>query len=178
MEPTTNIDALVARFAALPGARVGFGPRHPTNPDPALADKVARLFDEIPALTRDRDYVNFMWRYAGISRRNGDDTDFFDIFGFSSAAVNFDEFEEPLIEDDGSFMFAEAVVHEGFPQRLDTYTVGFAFNVDPDREWAVYRATQQTYGPEERFSRYLNSFLDFLADAVERGGRYPRIETG
>ena len=63
-----DTDQLMARFATLPGARVGSGPRHPAHPDPSLTERVARFLEEIPALARDQGYVDFMWRYAGASR--------------------------------------------------------------------------------------------------------------
>jgi hypothetical protein len=171
-----DIDQLMARFAVLPGARVGSGPRHPTHPDPALEERVAQFFDELPALSRDPGYVDFMWRYAGASRSDAARRDFFEIYGFSDAAPTFDEFEEPMVDDDGSFMFAEAVVHERRSGRLDTYSVGFAFNVDQTREWAVYSAVQEK-SVERPFTKRLRSFTEFLAEAVEMGTHYPRLPT-
>lgn len=168
-----DIDSFMIRFAALPDARVGAGPRHPTNPDPALEERVARLFAEVPALTRDQGFVDFMWRYAGASRGNPNGSDVFEIFGFSAAASTYDEFEEPLIGDDGSFMFAEAI-HEKPGEPLDVYTVGFAFNVDPGRQWAVYRAVQEKGAVNRPFTRHLGSFAEFLAEAVAAGGRHPQ----
>jgi hypothetical protein len=105
---------------------------------------------------------------------NADRTEVFEIFGFSDAAPSFDEFEEALVDDDGSFMFAEAIREKpGDP--LDMYTVGFAFNVNLEREWAVYRATQAMYGEEQPFTRDVGSFIEFLAEAVENGASYPRL---
>jgi hypothetical protein len=173
MEPGMDIDQLMARFAALPGARVGAGPRHPTQPDPVLTERVTQFFDEIPALARDQGYVDFMWRYAGASRSDAARRDFFEIFGFSDAAPSFDEFEEPMVDPDGSFMFAEAVVHER-SGHLDTYSVGFAFNIDPGREWAVYSAVQER-SVERPFAKRLSTFTEFLAEAIENGARYPRV---
>jgi hypothetical protein len=168
-----DIDRLVARFAALPGAEVGHGPRHPTHPDPALEDRVAKLFAEVPALTRDQGFVDFMWRYAGASYSDPTRTWVFEIFGFSDVASSYDEFEEALVEDDGSFMFAQAM-EENPDDFLDLYTVAFAFNVDPEREWAVYRADRQRDREDKPFVRYLGSFAELLAEVIAKGGRYPR----
>lgn len=175
MEPRTDIDALMAHFAALPGARVGAGPRHPKDPDPALQARVAQLFDEVPSLTRDQGYVDFMWRYAGASRSDAAQVHVFEIFGFSPVATTLDEFEEALVDDKGYFYLAEATHHERQTERLDSYTVGFLFNVDPQREWAVYRNTQGMFAEEQPVTPYRASFVEFLAEVVANGGRFPRL---
>ncbi len=70
-------------------------------------------------------------------------------------------------------MFAQAM-EENPDDFLDLYTVAFAFNVDPEREWAVYRADRQRDREDKPFVRYLGSFAELLAEVIAKGGRYPR----
>ena len=78
-----NIDELVAAFAALPGATVGRGPRHPLTPEPALADRLSEYFGvEYPGPDRDLGYVEFMWKYAGLSRIDDNQDQVFEVLGF------------------------------------------------------------------------------------------------
>jgi hypothetical protein len=170
-----TIDDIVARFAALPGALVGSGPRHPSEPDPSIEGRVAGFFTGYPALRRDQGYVDFIWRYAGASRTNPEGTDLFDVFGFSNVTADIlDDFDESPVDEDGYLYFAQAVRHEG----RNTYTYGFAFNVDPDREWAVYRVAAMTDAARQPYLPYTDSFTSFLAEAVANGGRYPRPSIG
>jgi hypothetical protein len=166
-----DIDSLVARFASLPGARVGAGPRHPTRPDPSLEPKIAGFLAANPALERDEDYVKFLWKYAGLSWASEDQTHAFYVFGFSSVTADIvDGLDGPLIDADGFLAFADAVEHTD----TETYAYSFAFNVRPDHEWAVYRLASTTRTLDRPYVRYTDSFRSFLAEAVANDAAYER----
>ena len=168
-----DIDELVARFAALPGAAVGAGPRHPVDPDPTLAPRITGFLDAYPQLNRDAGYVEFLWKYAGLARRGDDDRQLFDVFGFSPVTADIvADFDADVVDEEGFLYFAEAIRHGGTPDRPATLAHGFAFNLAPDREWAVYRVVSVDEDRVEPYAPYLDSFTSFLAEVAANGGVY------
>ncbi|MEU7764327.1 hypothetical protein AB0B25_04295 [Nocardia sp. NPDC049190] len=183
------IDSLVAAFSALPGTRVGAGPRHPVTPNLTLAPRVMAFFDSYPGLSRDSGYVEFLWKYAGLQRTDEKDNELFYIYGFGPDIVDFDpdvvdvrDLYGPDVDDKGFFHFADAVVHADTAHSLGTYQHGFGFSLSSDREPGVYVFQSTSTAPAEKslvtyaeqWIRQADDFTTFLTDAVERGGVWPR----
>jgi len=45
-----NIHNIVAHFGSLRGAKVGFGPKHPQQPDVAISEEVTTFISKFPFL--------------------------------------------------------------------------------------------------------------------------------
>lgn len=168
-----SIDELVARFAAWPGAEAGTGPRHPSHPDPAAGPRIAAFLEEHPQLHRDAGYVEFLWAYAGLGRRGDGDRQLFDVFGFSPVTADILlDFGTDVVDEEGFLYFAEAIRHGDAPGHASTLAHGFAFNLTPGRDWAVYRAVSVDEDLVEPYTPYLDSFTSFLAEIAGNGGVY------
>jgi hypothetical protein len=59
-----NVDELAARFAALPGAKIGASPA-PTAESEERSAGVSRLVATYPFLEQDPGYLDFLLRYGG-----------------------------------------------------------------------------------------------------------------
>jgi len=172
-----TIDELVAAFAALPGARVGAGPHHPLTPDPALAPRLTAFFEAFPGLSGDAGYTEFLWKYAGLSRSDEKQDELFDVFGFGADVVDFEgDLYGPGVDEQGFFIFAEAVVHADSADGPDTREHDFAFSLSGDREPGVYVFRSTLTGRAAEWEKYADDFTAFLAAAVEHGGVWPRPE--
>jgi len=170
-----GIDNLIARFERLPGARVGFGPEHPKSPDRSLWPKVNAFFEAYPGLRRDHGYVEFMLKYAGASLADPQRTQLLDIFGFSGVTADIlTDLDAPVVDEDGYLMFADATIHSGPDESRDICTYSFAFNLQPDREWNVHVWISTLRTRDASYVPHTDSFESFLAEAVNRGGRFDR----
>lgn len=176
-----SIDELVAVFEDLPGAVVGRGPRHPTEPEPSVADDLTWFFDEqYPGLQADSGYVEFMWKYAGLSRLDEGHHHLFYLYGFGPATADIiDDLDEDLAGKDGMFRFATCVVDGDIPERpLDAYSVDFGFDLTGSRRPGVYWYEASTQVPRAGWVWHTNDFTSFLAEAVANGGVWPRPQLG
>ncbi|MCP2321736.1 hypothetical protein HDA40_000243 [Hamadaea flava] len=170
-----TIDELVAAFAALPGARVGAGPRHPVRPDATLTPRLTAFFALYPPLANDAGYAELLWKYGGLARSDESEDQLFDVFGFGADVVDLDQdLYGPGVDEQGFFIVAEAVVHADTADGPDTYEYDFALSVAGDREPGVYVFTSTLTARAPEWTRYADDFTAFLADAVERGTVWPR----
>jgi hypothetical protein len=177
MTDVVGIDKLVAAFGGLPGAAVGHGPRHPTSPNPAVADDLTWFFDEqYPGLKADPGYVEFMWRYAGLSRKDEDYHHLFYLYGFGPATADIlHDLDEDLADEEGMFTIAECTVDGDIPERpLDSYSMDFGFDLTGSRRPGVYRLESTMQVPRTAWVWHTTDFTTFLSEAVARGGVWPR----
>jgi hypothetical protein len=174
-----DIDELVAAFDALPGTQVGAGPRHPVTPDPALTPRLTAFFAEFPGLARDPGYVDFMWKYGGMSRSDPEQNRLFYVHGFGAATADFDEdLDGPVVDEQGFFVFAESVVHADTAERHDTYEYSFAFNLARDRPAGIYRFAATMSAQDRGFLRHADDFRSFLEETAANGGVWERPALG
>ena len=170
-----TIDELVAAFAALPGAVVGKGPHHPATPDPALAPELTELFETYPGLSSDAGYVELLWKYGGLSRRDDDDNELFHVFGFGPDVVDFyRDLDGPGVDELAFFIFAQAVVHAGSAGSPEVQERAFGFDLSGNLKPGVYVFESTLNAEAQTWIRYADDFTAFLADAVKRGGVWPR----
>jgi hypothetical protein len=156
------LDDLVAKSVRIPGAVVGRGPKHPTEPNSSIEERVQSLFAAFPALRRDACYVEFMEKYAGaliITEGRG----VIDLVGLSGVSTDYVEKDVP-IEADGLIIFAMCA--------YDTYEYDFAFEVSGERRPGVYRYV--TSGPASAPSPtwHAENFCDWLEELVDKEGMY------
>ncbi|MFQ6392351.1 hypothetical protein ACLMAJ_02735 [Nocardia sp. KC 131] len=160
---------------------MGAGPRHPVTPNPALEPRLMAFFDAYPGLSADVGYAEFLWKHAGLSRSDEKQDELFYIFGFRPDIVDFDpdvvDFRDlygPDVDDQGFFMFAQAVVHADTTYNHDTYEHDFALSLSGDREPGVYVFRSTLTARAEKWTRHADDFTAFFTDAVERCGVWPR----
>jgi hypothetical protein len=178
---TMGIDELAAAFGDLPGALVSRGPRHPTRPQPSVADDLTWFFDkQYPALQSDPGYVEFMWKYAGLSRSDEGHHHLFYLYGFGPATADIiHDLDENLADEEEMFTFALCTVDGDIPERpLDSYTVDFGFDLTGRRRLGVYRLESTTQVPRTAWVWHANDFTSFLAEAVANGGVWSRPQFG
>jgi hypothetical protein len=177
MTDVVGIDELVTAFGDLPGAAVGRGPWHPTKPQPSVADDLTWFFDEqYPGLQSDSGYVEFMWKYAGLSRSDEGRHHLFYLYGFGPATADIiHDLDEDLADEDRMFTFAACTVDGDIPERpLDSYSVDFGFDLTGRRRPGVYRYESTMQVPRTAWVWHTSDFTSFLAEAVATGGVWPR----
>ncbi len=155
-----RLRTLMEQFAALDGAAVSCGPRHPTDPDQSIAGDVRDFLRRHSFLKADPGYVKFLQVYGGacILRPDGNGLD---ISGFHEGMGLMLEDDGPPVYNDGWFTFSVAAdIVEGRPVYGQ-----FDFRVEP---WAVY------FRPAEGHLRepaLCGTFEEWLAEVVSVSGR-------
>jgi hypothetical protein len=172
-----DIDELAERFTAIAGARLGRGPRHPRQPDSALAEHINRFLDEYPFLRTDPGYVEFLEKYAGAYAENEDVSTIVDILGFSEVSTEMIEMEGPIINKEGYLIFAQCIYHIRDNGRLrDTQEHDFAFDATGDRKPGVYRLFSAFSQLGNEFEWQYPGFTEWFADLVSHDGALePRV---
>jgi hypothetical protein len=150
------------QLAALDGATVGRGPKHPTAPDPAISKHLTDFIRRHPFLRANRSYLAFLECYGGASliRRGGADS--LDISGFHGFGLDLED-DAPPAYHRGWFTFS--VFAEGDDRRTGCSAMsgGFDFKVE---SWAVYLLKAD--GPRRRL--FAPSFLAWLEELVRHRG--------
>ncbi|HWH00256.1 MAG TPA: hypothetical protein VNV66_13245 [Pilimelia sp.] len=176
-----EIDELMARFAALPGARVGRGPDHPRMPEPAVGEAVDGFLRRFPEVARDHGYVAFLRRYAGAAIDNEERHEIVDILGFSNVSSDLIEMDGPVVDEHGFLIFAQVVRHliEGGALR-DTQEYDYAFDTTGARAPGVYWLYSSSRQPETfdeharaGFAPAGEAFTGWLSRIVGSGGFSP-----
>lgn len=174
-----EIDSLMADLARIPGARIGRGPRHPSQPDATAGEKLREFLAEYPAVRTDPGYVEFLECYGGAYLENEDVSQIVDILGFTDASTQMYEMDGPIVDEDGFLLFAQCVYHIEVDGRLvDTQEYDFAFDVTGGRESGVYGLFSARAVRDNRFEWHSDDFLSWLAQLVRTGGRFPTPGTG
>lgn len=167
----SGVDRAISMFAALPGSSVGRGPRHPTEPSPDQAQRIARFLATYPTLRGDAGYIEFLEKYAGASIENEDFSQIVDILGFTDASTDIEDMDGPIVDNDGFLMIAEAVYHLRKGNRtFDTLQHAFAFDVTGERSGGLYRSLVSGQRPEPDFKRAYESFAAWLDEVVSLQG--------
>ena len=156
-----ELHTLMERFAALDGAKVGRGPKHPTAPDPAFAGQLEDFLRRHPFVRRNRSYLGFLECYGGASivRRGG--ADFLDVSGFQGFGLDLED-DAPPAYSRGWFTFS--VFAEGDAPTAGSAVSGqFDFKVE---SWAVYLLK----AGGSRRELVCPDFLTWLEELVRHGG--------
>jgi hypothetical protein len=159
-----RLHTLMQRFAALEGARVGYGPKHPTDPDPTIAEQLEAFVGRHPFLRDNRAYLAFLECYGGASVIRRDETDFIDISGFHGFGLDLEDDAPPAYQR-GWFTFS--VFSEGYDAGTGKRGTDGQFDFKVE-SWAVYL---RLCG--ERVSRrkwFASDFLTWLESMVRHGG--------
>lgn len=164
-EPT--LAELMHALSTLGDLTTARGPRHPTEPETRLALEIERFLEEYPFLRRDRDYSDFLERYAGaflsiaetalsldlIGSPYRATLSHFELFGFSRVVschiVEGDEDDLAIIDADGFLQFA---MLSSELCKMDADAPGpqtvfadkpIAFDATGRRPWGIYAKTAE-----------------------------------
>lgn len=176
-----DIHTLMRRFSALPNARIGYGPRHPTQPNAALKKEIAIFLDQYSFLRQDQGYIDFLECYSGASSYLNSVTRHIviDIFGFIrdlSTHLTQDTDLGPIVDDEGYFDFAGGMVAIKEPTGSPRVAIllGAAFDATGDRKWGIYRSKSET--PDHTgIYWYCETFLEWLNLVIETEGELPDV---
>jgi hypothetical protein len=167
-----EIDDLMAVFAgAGPPALVCCGPEHPTQPEPALAERVRLWLATHPFLHQDEGYVRFLKRYCGAVVGDKAGRLWATVHGFHPEVGYLDEYDfcrydatVPAIDQRGLYPFAVmAKDRPGDGKLLDRQVlVEFSFDGTGARPWGVYRTAFFRSEPETGPQMLCASFCDWL----------------
>jgi hypothetical protein len=158
---TMTLHSLMTQFSALPYSDVGCGPKHPSNPRTEFKELLLEYLGYYPHLSRYSEYTEFLESYAGASIGSDRDKEFM-VF----LILGIERFDDPcaqLLRPDGYHIFG---VFRATQDSQDVEYV-FAFNTNVKDDFAVYRMVTLE-GP---FELYEDSFLHWLSEVVQRGGR-------
>lgn len=163
----SRIDEAVSHFAALPGASVGHGPHHPTEPDVDVGLRVDEFLKAHPTLRRDPGYVEFLDKYAGAGIENDDVSQIVDVLGFTDVSTDMEEMDGPVVDDEGFLMVAEAVYHLRDDGRTtSTLQHAFAYDVTGERPPGIYRSLVTSDQLEPNFAWAFDNFEAWLEEIV------------
>lgn len=166
-----DIDDAMATFERIPGAVVGFGPKHPTRPNQEIAHRVAAFLDDYPALRGYPCYVEFLEKYAGARIDQQENSVLVYLFGL--ADVSFDLVaDEGDVVTDGFLQFAQGVYREDVHDVMTIYQYDFAFDVSGARDRGVYRSALRASGDVHGYTWYTADFSSWLDELVAKGGVY------
>ena len=154
----TEIDDLMGVFAgAGPPALVCCGPEHPTQPEPAVAERVRLWLATHPFLHRDEGYVGFLKRYCGAVVGDKAGRLWATVHGFYPAVGYLDEYDfcrydpmVPALDGRGLYPFATMRYERPGPGRPSNrqVLVSFSFDGTGTRQWGVYRTALVRREPE------------------------------
>jgi hypothetical protein len=170
-----NLHELIEGFVNLGYASVGFGPRHPDMPVHKLQSEIEAFFTRYPSLQSDQGYVDFLLTYSAASIDWPDERLVMEIYGFSDFTTSLPHPDEPLIDENGFFRFAEIQIGP----ILEDNTVGieFAWDITGERRDGIYRRilTMADYDRDAwkyiTYTWYCGDFLEWLEDVVNKQGK-------
>lgn len=167
-----HLDSLIQKFFDMGHATIGNGPKHPDSPNAALQSEITEFFSTYPVLAKDQGYVDFQEKYAGAVVDWPYDELTIVIHGFYDFTEHVLYPDEPLIDDDGYFYFAEVITKTsaGSKDRQDIIGMGFAWDITGMRKPGIYRTVGQS-GSDTPNMWYCETFLEWLSDVVEKRGK-------
>ncbi len=167
MTSERDLDELLARLGRVGELQLGRGPKHPSEPEPALATDVVQLLAQYPFLRRDPGYVAFLERYAGAVLWRDPNLLSLELFGFHPELSTHIVTGPGEIIEHGFFTFCDMVVPRT-PEApfADPIGLGFGFDATQERRWGVYRL----WGGGEA-DWYCDTFLEWLEKFIALDGR-------
>ncbi|MEV4143728.1 hypothetical protein AB0J40_08670 [Amycolatopsis sp. NPDC049691] len=166
------IDALMARFEQIPGARVGRGIEHPASPDASEAGRLTEFLSSYRFLRADSSYEEFLMKYGGAYIENEEATQIIDILGFSDVSTDIIEMDGSIVSGDGYLVFAQCIYHIVSERGLeDTQEHDFAFDATGERKPGVYGLYGDSHQEHNEFEWRYDNFADWLADLVAQDAK-------
>jgi hypothetical protein len=160
-----DIDNLMARFAALPGAELGAGPE-----DEEASARMEGFLATVPGLVADDDYMHFLRTWSGAYVQDEQADHIIDLFGFSGVSSDMSEMLEPVQPGQERVVVAQCIYHhtdrQGQP-RVAEYS--FALATDP-ADLTVYAHLVTAERLSSPWRRWAAGFGAWLAGLVDRGG--------
>jgi hypothetical protein len=167
-----EIDDLMAAFSDVGPPTVVFqGPEHPTQPEPALAERVRQWLATHPFLHRDEGYVEFLRRYCGAYLADKTGQFRATVYGFHPQVGYLDEYDfccydarVPGIDQRGLYPFAVmGYDRPGQGKLLDRQVrVDFCFDGTGARSWGVYREVKVGRQAQGDMEWHCGSFCEWL----------------
>jgi hypothetical protein len=162
-----DIHSLMRRLGEIQGAQVGHGPKHPVEPDFAIADEIAEFFKKYPALQHDQGYVNFLECYAGASISCEPEL-MVDIYGFVPGGSHIVKEDGYRLDESGYFAFCTIFLD-------NIKEIGFSFDATFDatieRKRGVYKWTLDE-NLQASLTWYCTTFLEWLDTLITSQGRF------
>ena len=163
------------RFAQLPNARVGQGPKLWPYPNPALQKEIDDFLNQYPFLRQDQGYVDFMEYYAGASIYPSDDDEavnddelVIDLFGFNDGiALHIVKDEGQIVGKDGFLCFCST---ETWDEKVDPDFIietEFLFDATQKRKPGIY--LRSSVRPEAEW--FCETFLEWLELLIDKKGK-------
>lgn len=168
------IDDLVVTLGHLPGAYVGHGPHHPTEPRPELESEISRFLDQYPALRQDDGYLHFLQTYAGVMVTDPQEEIGIDIMGFDPGVANLVDLEGPVVDSNGFLVIAMCSYGIMIEGHLSTWEYDFAFDATGTRQGGIYRLVAGDGIILQPFEWHKPNFEEWLVELNARRGRYQR----
>ncbi len=171
-----DLSELIKRFIALGYADVGYGPKHPRLSKPALQTEIDEFFQKNPILKTDQGYVDFLETYSAAQICWPDESLIVVIYGFSPDIMLVSQPDEPLIDKNNFFRFAEVIVKTGNTKK-DFVGLSYAFDITGNRPYGIYQQTLP-YGADFKsvfYEWYCPSFNQWFKNLVETKGRFAYI---
>jgi hypothetical protein len=170
-----NLATLMNKLADLGHATIGQGWRHPASRNTGIQDEIDRFLQRHPYLRQDQGYIDFLEMYAGAMVDYPDGSLTISIFGFldnlSLHLTKDEEFSGPAIDENGFFMFCSSVVAgKTSLGKHESIGLDYAFDATGTRPWGVYRSMTTSDQPTIAYEWYAASFLDWLAELVDKKG--------
>jgi hypothetical protein len=166
----TELDDAMARFAELPGAEIGRGPRHPSHPDETRAEEIEAFLNRYPRLRQDPSYVEFLEKYAGASLEIAEGP-LLEVLGFSDASTEMEEMDGPIVSEQGFLLIAEAIYHRRVDgQTLATTEKAFAYDVTGIRGSGLFCSVVTGKSVDVRYSPSYVNFHAWLQDVIATKG--------
>lgn len=165
MSQLDELTRLMTALGKLGDLETVCSPGHPAGA--RLVREVEDFLNQYVFLRNDAGYVAFLQRYAGAGFKSHDDMLSLDLFGFSEdVTLHILRGEGDVIEN-GLLTFADLLIplEPGRGVFVNTKGCGFGFPATPQRQWGVYQIS------EGRSCRYCDSFLEWLAQFVDKKGR-------
>ena len=153
-----NIHTLMTQFAQFEHAKIGRGPKHPTEPNVSLHTEVNTFLESYPFLRNDTGYIDFLECYAGASIFNQNSPFTVDILGFAgnSISTHMFEMEESVIDEEGFLMFGYLMLDD---KSLGQHQISFGFDATHHRLPGVYQYVSQV---DAQWDWYCATFLEWL----------------
>lgn len=169
-----DLKSLMQDFQNIGFVSIGKGPQHPEG-DPEIEAGIQDFLEQYPSIAEDDTFVEFLLHFSAAAVDWPDEQLTIEIYGFSpDITLEIANPEEPLLDNDGFFRFAEILVKPG-PEDEKAIDSLYAFDTTGTRKKGIYHKislwSEDTHRIEFRWC--CESFLEWLSMTVDAKGRLP-----